>query len=83
MVVGCLFCLQRIDYYFVAQSDHVTEQVIHICSREILIRAGPPCIASLRRRGHLTFVSNVFETAPITLLRRIAGNAFRISLQPD
>lgn len=46
---GCesLFCLQGIDYYFVAQSDHVTEQVIHICSREILIRAGPPCIGTI------------------------------------
>ena len=44
---GSLFCLQGIDYYFVAQSVHVTEQVIHICSREILKRAGPPCIGTI------------------------------------
>lgn len=44
---GCLFCLQGIDYYFVAQSVHVTEQVIHICSTEISIRAGPLCIGTI------------------------------------
>lgn len=41
---GCLFCLQGIDYYFVAQSVHVTEQVIHT---EISIRAGPLCIGTI------------------------------------